>query len=156
MSTYIVKKADIKREWRLVDFKDQILGRKATEVAQFLIGKGKVCYTPNLDCGDYVVVINASRVQVTGKKQKEKKYYHHTGYRQGLREYTYEQLFAKNPAKVVWQAVKNMLPKNKLRKNRLARLKIYTDEKHPYENFINNKNTDSSKKESAVKTKQTA
>ncbi len=128
----------IKRKWHLIDGKDQVLGRLATKISQLLIGKNKNYYTPHLDCGDWVVVVNAGQIRVTGKKEDQKFYYWHTNYPGGFRKLTFKQLFAKNPAKVVYWAVKGMLPKNKLRAKRLSRLKIFIDEKHKYENKFKN------------------
>jgi len=132
MKTYQPKKNQIKREWHLIDAKGQVLGRLATKIAQLLMGKHKSTFVPHLDCGDYVVVINAAEVKVTGKKLKDKIYYRHTGYMGGLKEVRLEEMLAKNPTRVIWLAVKNMLPKNKLRKQRLERLKIFADENHRY------------------------
>lgn len=139
MKTYQPKKDQIKREWHLIDAKGEVLGRLATKIAQLLMGKQKPSFAPHLDCGDYVVVINAAKVKVTGKKLENKIYYHHTGYMGGLKEIHLEEMMAKNPARVIWLAVKNMLPKNKLRKQRLKRLKIFADENHPYNDKIQNK-----------------
>lgn len=132
MKTYSVKKKDIKRQWHLVDLKGKILGRVATQIAILLQGKNKVYYTPHLDCGDYVVAINTEKVKTTGKKTKEKIYYRHSGYPGGLKAVTFEQQMAKDPRKIIQWAVKNMLPKNKLRDKRMKRLKVFVAGEHKY------------------------
>jgi len=133
MKTYSTKKSEIKRTWHLIDLKGKILGRQASRIAQLLIGKNKAYYSPHLDGGDYVVAINASQVQVTGKKAKQKIYYRHSGYPGGLKKLTFEQQLAREPQKIIEWAVKNMLPKNKLRQKRMRRLKVFVGEKHQYE-----------------------
>jgi large subunit ribosomal protein L13 len=133
MKTTTIKEKDIKRVWHLVDLKGQVLGRVTTDIATKLIGKNKVAFSPNLDCGDYVVCINAAEVQVTGTKSENKMYQHHTMYPGGLREINYSNLMKKDPREVIIHAIKGMLPKNKLRDERLKRLKIFVDENHPYE-----------------------
>ncbi len=132
MKTTQLKKEEIKRDWHEMDLSGQILGRAASQVAKLLIGKHKPDYTPHLDCGDYVVVINSADVRVSGKKKENKTYYRHTGYMGGLKETTFDELIEKKPNLVIKLAVKNMLPKNKLRKQRLKRLKIFKSEEHPY------------------------
>lgn len=134
MKTQTVRASDIKRSWHLVDVKGQILGRVATKVARLLIGKHKVWYVPHLDCGDYVLVINAAQVEVTGKKEKQKKYYRHSGYPGGLKMETLAQLRTRKPEEIIKKVVWSMIPKNKLRKGRLARLYIYAGEEHPHKN----------------------
>jgi len=131
-------KQKIKREWHLLDAKDKILGRLSTKIAHLLMGKHKVSFVPWEDRGDYVVVVNAEKVKVTGKKEKQKKYYHHTGYPGGLKEETLERLRERRPEEIIRRAVYNMLPKNKLRKQRIKRLKIFVGEEHPYKNLISN------------------
>lgn len=132
MKTVVTKKTDIKRSWHLVDLKGKTLGRESSQIAQLLIGKHKPYFTPNLDCGDYVVVINAADVEVTGKKRSDKIYRHHTGFPGGFREYTFDQVQKKDPTRIIEKAVKGMLPKNKLQAKRMKRLKIFTTDKHPY------------------------
>jgi len=132
VKTYQPKAGEIKREWHLFDAKDQILGRLATKIAVLLMGKNKVSYTPHLDVGDYLVVINASQIRVTGKKMRQKIYYRHTAYMGGLKETRLEEQMEKDPTKVIELAVKNMLPKNKLRRERMKRLKVFAEETHPY------------------------
>ncbi len=131
-NTYQPKASEIKRGWQLLDAKDQILGRLATQVASFLIGKHKKTFSPHLDSGDNVVVINAIDIRVTGKKETDKMYYHHSGYPGGLKQTAYRDLKAKSPTKAIELAVYNMLPKNRLRKNRMARLKIFVGAEHKY------------------------
>jgi len=131
--TKVTKASEIKRDWHLVDVKSKMLGRTGTQIARLLIGKDKVYYAPNLDCGDYVVVINAAEVEISGRKRKQKLYRRHSGYPGGFRELTFTQLMKRDPRKVIRHAVGGMLPKNKLRDKRLARLKIFVDEKHPYQ-----------------------
>lgn len=132
-NTYQPKAKDIKREWHLIDAKDQILGRIATQAAIFLMGKNKKTYSPHLDSGDYVVVLNAKDVKVTGNKEKQKTYYSHSGFPGGLKSTTLAELREKSPAKIIEYAVYNMLPKNRLRKERMTRLKIHVDSNHKYE-----------------------
>lgn len=130
--TKSTKASEIERSWHLVDLRDQILGRSATQIASLLIGKGKPYYVPHLDCGDYVVAINAAKVRVSGKKYNQKRYYRHSGYPGGFRTITFAQLMEKDPTRVVGLAVRGMLPKNKLRDQRLFRLKVFPDDQHPY------------------------
>lgn len=132
MKTTQLKKEEIKRDWHQVDLSGQVLGRAASEIAKLLIGKHKPDYTPHLDCGDYVVGVNSADIRVSGKKRENKIYYRHTGYMGGLKEATFEELIEKKPNLVIKLAVKNMLPKNKLRKHRLNRLKVFKNEDHPY------------------------
>ena len=134
--THSTKASEIQRDWHLIDLKKKVLGRAATEIATMLIGKNKPYFTSHLDCGDYVVAINAQKVKVTGKKRKQKMYYRHSGYPGGFKELRFEQVIDKNPKKVVELAVRGMLPKNKLRDRRMRRIKVFDGEKHPYENVI--------------------
>ncbi|KPJ70650.1 50S ribosomal protein L13 [Microgenomates bacterium DG_75] len=131
--TKVTKAREIKRSWHLIDVKGKMLGRVGTQIARLLIGKDKVYYVPNLDCGDYVVVVNAANVEISGRKRKQKLYRRHSGYPGGFRELTFAQLMKRDSRKVIRQAVNGMLPKNKLRDKRLARLKIFTDDRHPYQ-----------------------
>jgi large subunit ribosomal protein L13 len=142
MKTRVTKLSDIKRQWHLIDVNGQILGRIATQIAQKLIGKDKVYFASNIDCGDYIVVINASKIQVSGKKSKQKIYYRHSGFPGGFKELSFDQQLKKDPTQIIIRAVKNMLPKNKLQSPRLKRLKIFTDEKHIYEDKFKNINED--------------
>ncbi|PJC28323.1 50S ribosomal protein L13 [Candidatus Shapirobacteria bacterium CG_4_9_14_0_2_um_filter_39_11] len=132
MTTYSPKVSEIKHFWHLIDANGQILGRLASEIATLLIGKNKPYFVPHLDCGDYVVVINAKEIKVTGKKETQKQYYRHSGYPGGFRQVNLKEQMAKDPRKIIEHAVAGMLPKNKLKDKRLVRLKIFIDEKHPY------------------------
>ncbi|KAI7833126.1 50S ribosomal protein L13 [Kickxella alabastrina] len=125
------------RVWHLVDARGQVLGRLGTQIAQTLMGKHKPIYDPSSDCGDYVVLINAKHINVTGRKREQKLYRHHTGFPGGLKEITFERLQEKDAEKIIEKAVSGMLPKNKLRKVRLERFMIFPEEEHPYvENII--------------------
>lgn len=137
--TKATKKSEIKREWHLVDAQGKMLGREATQIAKLLVGKDKVYYQPNLDCGDYVVVTNAKEIEISGRKRKQKIYYRHSGYPGGFRELTFAQMMKKDPRKVIRQAVSGMLPKNKLRDRRLARLKVFVNNNHPYQDKFKEK-----------------
>ncbi len=123
---------DIVRSWHLFDVKDQILGRQATTIAKTLMGKGKPYFVKNLDCGDYVVIINASKVKVTGKKETQKVYNRHSMYPGGFKSETLQELRARRPEEIIRLAVKGMLPDNKLRASMMKRLYIFADENHPY------------------------
>jgi len=140
MKTHSPKAKEIKREWHLIDAQDKILGRLATQIAQLLMGKNKPYFARHLDCGDYVVVINAKEVKVTGKKEKQKIYYHHSGYPGGLKETPLWMLREKHPERIIIHAVSGMLPKNKLRARMLERLKVQVGEEHPYEDKFKKKN----------------
>jgi len=133
------KLSDIKREWHLVDANGQILGRLATVIAGLLMGKTKAYFVRHLDCGDYVVVINAKDIAVTGRKEKQKKYYRYSGYPGGLKVETLEQLRQRRPQNLIYEAVKGMLPQNKLRDRMLTRLYAFAGEEHPYEDKFKNK-----------------
>lgn len=133
MKTYSAKPDQIDRKWYIVDASDAPLGRIATQIATLLSGKSKVQFTKHIDCGDYVIVINASNVVITGNKQTDKKYYRHSGYPGGLKEATVAEKLNSNPVFVIQNAVRGMLPVNKLRDGRLARLKVYADNEHHHE-----------------------
>lgn len=133
MKTYSAKPEDVTRKWYIVDASDTTLGRVATQVATMLTGKGKPQFTKHIDTGDYVVVINAKNLKVTGAKLTDKKYYHHSGYPGGLRERSLEEQLALDPTKVIIHAVRGMLPVNKLRDARLIRLKVYADANHKHD-----------------------
>ena len=133
MTTYAPKKAEIKRKWYLVDAENQVLGRMATQIATVLRGKDKPTYAPYLDMGDFVIVVNAEKVKLTGKKLSDKVYYRHSGYPGGIKEVNAEELLKKHPERVIEFAVKGMLPRNKLRKHILKKLKVYTGESHPHQ-----------------------
>ena len=130
MNTYSAKLSDVTRKWYVVDASETTLGRVATQVATLLTGKGKPMFTSHIDCGDFVVVINADKLQVTGAKMTDKMYYNHSGYPGGLRERQLKDVVEKDSTEVILQAVRGMLPGNKLRDGRLARLKIYGGAEH--------------------------
>ena len=132
MKTYSQKQAEIKREWWVIDASTMPLGKLAVIIADKLMGKSKVTYTPHIDNGDYVVVINAKNIVVTGDKMLQKKYYHHSGFPGGLKELTLEEVVKKDPSKVVETAVKGMLPKNKLAAERLKRLHVFEGAEHTH------------------------
>ncbi len=132
MSTEIAKEQDIKRDWFVVDLEDVVLGRAATEIARVLRGKHKAVYTPSVDTGDFVIVLNADKIKLTGNKLADKKYYHHTGYPGGIREINAEKLLQKKPEMLVKSAVKGMLPKNKLGRKMFRKLKVYAGGEHPH------------------------
>ncbi len=132
MKTYSTKAADIKREWHVIDASGQVLGRLATQVAHRLMGKHKPMFTQNLDTGDYVIVINADKVRVTGNKAKQKVYYRHSGYPGGLKSITFEKLMQTNPTRVIEHAVKGMLPHNRLGAKMMKKLKVYAVYAHPH------------------------
>lgn len=133
MRTYSLKGADIRREWHVLDAADQTLGRLATRIAHLLRGKHKPTYSPHLEMGDYVIVVNASRVRVTGKKLQDKVYYRHSGYHGGLKTITLGDLLAKRPTRVIEAAVRGMLPHNRLGRKLLRNLKVYAGPDHPHE-----------------------
>lgn len=135
-TTPSTKEKDIKRDWHKVDVGGKILGRQASEIAQLLIGKSKPYYTPHLDCGDHVVVVNAKEVAVSGKKETEKIYTRYSGYPGGLKKMTLEQMREKKPTDVITRAVSGMLPKNKLRKKMLTRLHVFEGEQTKYEDKV--------------------
>jgi len=140
ISTKPVKAKEIKREWHLIDASSKILGRLAPEVVKLLQGKHKRNYVPYLDMGDYVVVVNAKKVIVSGKKADQKIYTRYSGYPGGLKEISFNKLLEEKPEEIVKRAVSGMLPKNKLRKKRLARLYVFADENHPFaDKFKNSK-----------------
>ncbi|MGB2705835.1 MAG: 50S ribosomal protein L13 [Candidatus Omnitrophota bacterium] len=128
--TTYVRQEDVKREWYLVDAKDRVLGRLATQVASLLKGKHKVAYSPHVDMGDGVVVVNSEKIRVTGKKPQQKMYKRFSGYPGGLKLEKFESLFKRRPHEVIRHAVKGMLPKNKLGRRMIKRLKLYVGEKH--------------------------
>jgi len=131
--TYVTRKKDINRQWHLVDAKDKILGRLASKVAVLLRGKHKVIFSPSLDTGDGVVVINAAKIKVTGRKMKDKIYRRYSGYPGGLREMSLEVMLAKKPEAVVQLAVRRMLPGGPLGRDAIKKLKVYPDDKHPHQ-----------------------
>lgn len=133
MRTMTIKPDEIQRKWYLIDAKDKVLGRLATEVARRLRGKHRPEFTPNMDLGDYIVVINASQIRVTGNKVKDKVYYSHSGYPGGVKSITFEKLLAKDPTQVIEKAVKGMLPKGPLSRQMFRKLKVYAGAEHPHE-----------------------
>ncbi len=133
MKTFQAKKEEIDHQWYLVDADGKVLGRLAAQLATILRGKHKPIYTPHVDTGDCVVVVNAKKIALTGKKMKDKIYYHYTGYPGGIREINAEKLLAKKPTEIIRVAVKGMLPKNSLGREMLRKLKIYSGPTHPHE-----------------------
>lgn len=130
--TYSQKPSEVDRKWILIDASTAPLGRVATAIAKYLIGKYKPTYTPHIDAGDYVVVINAEKVVVTGAKETDKKYYRHSGFPGGLSEASLGDLRAKNPTRIIEEAVKGMIPRNKLAAERLKRLRVFVGEEHTH------------------------
>jgi large subunit ribosomal protein L13 len=133
MKTYHARKEDVVRDWYLVDAEDKILGRIACEIAHRLRGKHKTIYAPYMDTGDFVIVVNAGKISLTGKKLTDKIYYHHTGYPGGIKAITAGKLLKEKPEEVLRTAVKGMLPKNTLGRAMLKKLKIYAGGDHPHE-----------------------
>ena len=132
MNTFVTKQSDIKRDWYVVDAQGQTLGRLATRIATVLKGKHKPIYSPSMDTGDYVVVINAEKIVATGRKLDEKMYYHHTGYPGGLRQINLRDQLAKHPERVISAAVRGMLPHNRLGRAMFKKLKVYAGAEHPH------------------------
>jgi large subunit ribosomal protein L13 len=132
MKTQVAKKDEVSRDWYVVDVENQVLGRVATQIANVLRGKNKPTYTPSVDTGDFVIVINADKIALTGKKLSDKVYYHHTGFPGGSKSITAGKLLEKKPEDVIKKAVKGMLPKNKLARHMLSKLKVYTGSEHPH------------------------
>lgn len=133
MKSFIAKPQEVERKWYVLDAEGKTLGRLASEAASILRGKRKPIFTPHVDTGDYVIVINAEKVEVTGKKRQEKIYKRHTGYPGGLRETTFEKLQAKNPEEIIRHAVKGMLPKGPLGRQMYKKLKVYAGPEHKHE-----------------------
>lgn len=132
MKTYSAKKEEVARDWYIVDAEGKVLGRLAAEIAMRLRGKHKPVYTPHVDTGDFIVVVNAEKISLTGKKLTDKVYYHHTGYPGGLKSATAGKVLSDKPEEVLRSAVKGMLPKNSLGRQMLKKLKIYRGETHPH------------------------
>lgn len=130
--TYSAKSSDIRREWHIIDASNEVLGRLATRIAGLLMGKQKPMFVRHLDVGDFVVVINADKVRVTGNKAKQKMYYHHSGYPGGMKSVSLEKMMQTYPNRVIEHAVKGMLPKNKLSAGMMKRLKVYSGDSHPH------------------------
>jgi large subunit ribosomal protein L13 len=133
MKTYVAKKENVTRDWFVVDAEGKVLGRLASEIARRLRGKHKPVYTPHADAGDFVIVLNAGKLVLTGNKLTDKKYYHHSGYPGGIKETTAGKLLEERPEEVLRRAVRGMLPKNSLGRKMLTKLKIYTDSVHNHE-----------------------
>lgn len=136
MSTSSFSAKNIKRQWHLIDAKDKILGRMATEVAKILMGKNKPIFVPYLDTGDFVVITNASKVKVTGKKMQTKNYVRHSGYPGGLKVETFDKLINRRPEYIIEHAVKGMLPHNKLGKKMIKKLKVFASSEHPFGKLV--------------------
>jgi len=136
MKTYSTKASDIERRWWVIDASGKTLGRLATDVAQLLRGKNKPIYSPHMDTGDFVVVINAAKVRVTGKKAEEKIYYHHSHYPGGLKSITFAKLLNTHPTRVIEHAVKGMLPHNRQGRAMAKKLKVYAGDTHPHQSQI--------------------
>jgi large subunit ribosomal protein L13 len=132
MKTHFARNKDIKKKWHLVDADGQVLGRLASRVAPILKGKTKPVYTPHVDTGDYVIIINAEKVRLTGKKLQNKTYFHHSGYPGGIKKKTALELMEKSPEKIIVSAVRGMLPKNSLGRMQLKKLKVYRGSEHPH------------------------
>ncbi len=132
MKTFSAKGHEVKRDWFVVDASDKVLGRLATEIARRLRGKHKAEYTPHVDTGDYIIVINAEKVAVTGRKFKDKMYYRHTGHPGGIKSDSFEKLLARNPTRIIELAVKGMLPKNPLGRDMYRKMKVYVGSDHPH------------------------
>ena len=133
MKSFIAKKETVQQDWYVIDAQDKVLGRLAAEIAYRLRGKHKPVYTPHVDTGDFIVVVNAEKVRLTGNKLADKKYYRYTGYPGGLREQTAGELLKKKPTQILEFAVKGMLPKNSLGRAMFKKLKVYTGASHPHE-----------------------
>jgi large subunit ribosomal protein L13 len=134
MKTYQPKHKDIKRNWHMIDVKDEVLGRMSTKIATLLMGKHKPTYSDHMDMGDYVVVTNAQKVKVTGKKRKQKVYQKHSGYPGGFKEISFEKMITEHPERVIELAVSRMLPGNRLRDKRMRRLKVFAGADHAFKN----------------------
>lgn len=132
MATYSAKKGEVERSWYIIDAENKVLGKLATKIAVILRGKHKPVFTPHVDTGDFVVVINAKKVHLTGRKLANKMYYRHTGYPGGLKSMSAEEMLKKKPVHIIKLAVKGMLPKNKLGRKQLTKLKVYSGPDHPH------------------------
>ncbi|MEG0829564.1 MAG: 50S ribosomal protein L13 [Anaerovoracaceae bacterium] len=132
MSSFIAKPLEIERKWYVVDAEGKTLGRMSSVIASILRGKNKPIYTPHVDCGDYVIVINAEKIEVTGKKRKEKIYKRHTGYPGGLRELTFEKLQEKHPEEIIRHSIRGMMPNGKLGRQMFKKLKVYVGPEHDH------------------------
>jgi len=139
VKTYSPKAKDIEQKWWLIDAKDKTLGRLSARVAILLMGKHKPIYAPHIDTGDYVIVINASKVRVTGTKAEQKIYYRHSGYPGGLKSATYKEVFSSHPTRVIEHAIKGMLPHNRLGRAMFKKLRVYPESEHPHQAQIGKK-----------------
>jgi len=133
MKTFSAKSHEVKRQWYMVDAEDQVLGRLATQIATRLKGKHKPEYTPHVDTGDYIVVVNAEKIRVTGNKESDKLYHWHTGHPGGIKSRSLQAMREKSPQSILETAVKGMMPKNKLGREMMSKLKVYAGESHPHE-----------------------
>ena len=133
MKSYMARPQEVERKWHVIDAEDKTLGRLASEIARILRGKNKPQYTPHVDTGDFVVVVNADRVKVSGRKAEQKLYRRHTGYPGGLRETSYEQMMDRKPTDILRKAVWGMIPKTRLGRQQFKKLKIYAGPEHPHE-----------------------
>lgn len=133
MKSYMARPQEVERKWYVIDAEGQTLGRLASQIARLLRGKTKPQYTPHVDTGDFVIVVNADRVGVTGRKAEQKVYRRHTGYPGGLKEVTYEQMMERKPAEILRKAVYGMMPKTRLARQQFRKLKIYAGSEHPHE-----------------------
>lgn len=133
MKTFVTKPAEVERSWYVIDAEGQTLGRLATQIAVLLRGKHKPIYSPSVDCGDFVVVVNAEKIHVTGRRLDQKKYYRHSGYPGGLTEISMRDQLQKHPTRVIEAAVRGMLPKNKLGRKMFKKMKTYVGPEHPHE-----------------------
>lgn len=133
MKSYHAKEKETKRQWLVIDLKDKILGRMATQIADILRGKNKPTFTPSADTGDFVIAINADQIKLTGRKLDQKKYYHHTGYFGGIKHITAKDQLKKDSTEIVYTAVKGMLPKGPLGRKQIKKLKVYASAEHPHQ-----------------------
>jgi large subunit ribosomal protein L13 len=133
MKSYMAKTDEVERKWHIIDAEDKVLGRLATEVATILSGKNKAIYTPHVDTGDNVIIINAGKVKLTGKKLSQNNYTYHTGYPGGLKQVSYKQLMVEKPEKIIELAVRGMLPKNKIGRKMIKKMKVYAGAEHGHE-----------------------
>ena len=148
MKTYSTKASDIKREWHIIDASGKVLGKLATQAANLLMGKHKTIFCRHLDTGDFVVVINAEQVRVTGNKAKQKLYYRHSGYPGGLKSTTLESMMQTHPTRVIEYAVKGMLPRTRLAARMMKRLRVYVGDAHPHQGQVKAAVTEAESKES--------
>lgn len=133
MKTYAPKLTEIKRKWHVIDADGQTLGRLCSQVSKLLIGKHKAIFSPNIDTGDFVIIVNAAKIKVTGKKAREKIYYRYSGYPGGMREVTFAEMMQKHPERVIEHAIKGMLPHTRLGRAMYKKMKVYAGDKHPHQ-----------------------